>query len=548
MLPPPPMPATKNRVEKIVRRAVRAVTLFAAAVFVGCAPGGPRALLDGERLLREGDHGRAIAKLERACRRLPQEARAWNYLGLAYHRAGRLEEAQDAYGRAVVLRPEDGAVRFNLGCLYVERDENERAIRELSIYLNADSSSEVAWVKLGTAQFRVGQLEAAERSFREALQINGRLVEAWNGFGMVQLQRRRVPEAYQSFKTAAELQPDYVPALVNAAVVADDHLKNRDMALERYRALLALPSGMNAAAVEKRVRQLELELRREAEARAAAVEAAKAAKPVVSPTTTQEEKRPGTAPRSREPVVRQPEDEPPKETPLRPMVEWVVPAQPAVQLPGPVRRMEMPETAAPRVVDKEKEGRELALNRRRAAVEAEATRGRGATYPRYGYSAEVLRRGDQAAAERLVEQGVRFHDGNRLEEAIELYQKATENDPGNFDAYYNLGVAAYERGDWEMAQRAYERALVVEPESLKARFNFAAALERGGYPVDAVIELERLLERHDGESRIHYRLGSLYATVLRHMEKAREHYRRVLELEPRHTEALTIRLWLERNG
>jgi tetratricopeptide (TPR) repeat protein len=506
--------------------------------------------LDGERLLREGDHGRAIGKLERASRRLPQDARAWNYLGLAYHKAGRLNEALDAYGRSVALDPEAGAVRFNLGCLYVERGENEPAIRELSIYLNGDSNSEIAWVKLGTAQFRAGQLEAADRSFRQALQLNGRLPEAWNGFGMVQVQRRRVPEAYQSFSTATELQPDYVPSLVNAAVVAHEHLKNRDVALQRYRALLALPSGLtDTAAVERLVRQLELEIRRSSEAQMAALEAAKVPKPSVPPVSPRDQKPPATAPVNQEPAVRQTVDEPPKVSSAKPTAEPPAPVRPAVQVPGPVKRVETTASAPPVAIDEVKAAGERALAQRRAAVKAEAMSGRGATYPRYGYrSPEVLHKGDQAAAERLVEQGVRLHDRNRLEEAIEMYQKATESDPRYFDAYYNLGVAAYEQGDLTMAQKAYEGALALEPESLKARFNFAATLELGGYAVDAVIELERLLERHEGESRIHFKLASLYAVSLRNAEKARVHYMRVLELEPRHPEALAIRLWIERNG
>ena len=58
---------------------------------------GPRALLQGDRLLREGKCAQAIRILEQAAQLLPKDARAWNHLGLAYHGAGRAEDAVKAY-------------------------------------------------------------------------------------------------------------------------------------------------------------------------------------------------------------------------------------------------------------------------------------------------------------------------------------------------------------------------------------------------------------------------------------------------------------------
>ena len=51
----------------------------------GCTPSGPKALLQGEQLIRKGKHAAAIAKLRIATELMRNEPRAWNYLGLAYH-------------------------------------------------------------------------------------------------------------------------------------------------------------------------------------------------------------------------------------------------------------------------------------------------------------------------------------------------------------------------------------------------------------------------------------------------------------------------------
>jgi tetratricopeptide (TPR) repeat protein len=159
----------------------------------------------------------------------------------------------------------------------------------------------------------------------------------------------------------------------------------------------------------------------------------------------------------------------------------------------------------------------------------------------------VLTSGDRLAAERLVAEGVRMHDRNRLAQAIDLYHQATRIDATCFDAHYNLGVAAYEDGDFTTALSAYEAALALEPNSLKAGFNFAVALERAGYPRDAANEFEKLLARHPAEARIHLRLGNLYAGPLRNLVRARQHYLRLLELDSRHPQASAIRFGLAAN-
>src|ERR1700753_2974715 len=67
----------------------RLVLLVAlAAGLTGCRPPGPRALLDGQRLIEHGQYSEAVDRLKTATSLLSTNAQAWNYLGLAYHLAG----------------------------------------------------------------------------------------------------------------------------------------------------------------------------------------------------------------------------------------------------------------------------------------------------------------------------------------------------------------------------------------------------------------------------------------------------------------------------
>src|ERR1051325_4107778 len=71
------MLATKNSAPKIVAIFGCAVLAF----LTGCTADGPRALISGDELLREGKPAQAILKLEQAARLMPDEPRAWNLLG-----------------------------------------------------------------------------------------------------------------------------------------------------------------------------------------------------------------------------------------------------------------------------------------------------------------------------------------------------------------------------------------------------------------------------------------------------------------------------------
>jgi protein O-GlcNAc transferase len=517
------MLTTQNR---DARLSAGLLTVCAAFWFIGCTPPGPKALLDGERLLRDGQEQRAIQRLERAQRLLPQDPRAWTYLGLAYHQAGRLDDAAHAYQNALALDPSLATTRFNLGCLALEQGDILSAIDHLTHALVAMPALESAWIQLGTAQLRAGQIQNADRSFRQALQINGRLPEAWNGLGLVQVQRGRYPDALQSFQAAIDIDPDYAPAVLNTAVLAQQHLNNPQLALEKYQAALSLHSPhVRPDLIHAIARELEENLHASAELERKPEPATPPiAKARPEPVESATKPAPKPAPRPAPAVKPTTPPSAPAASPTRTTDPIAGPTPAETPRPAQVAGVDMP------------------------PVVESGTDDAPTTQQRYPYrGVGLLTEGDRASAERLVSEGVRFYDRNRFEEAIDLYARAVEVDPTYFDAHYNLGVAAFEQGDLSKAIASYQKALALEPSSLKAGFNLALALERAGYPRDAANEFEKLLARHPAEVRIHLRLGNLYAGPLRDRVRARNHYLRVLELDPRHPQGSAIRFWLEVN-
>jgi tetratricopeptide (TPR) repeat protein len=168
--------------------------------------------------------------------------------------------------------------------------------------------------------------------------------------------------------------------------------------------------------------------------------------------------------------------------------------------------------------------------------------------PRYTYlSPAAPTAGDRAESEKAFKRGLKAQKGGSRAEAVSEYQAAVKADPANYDAYYNLGLAALGGGETRLSLWAYEIALALKPDAEDARYNFALALKAGGYWLDACDQLQRLLAANASEVRAHLSLGNLYSQQLEQPPLAREHYLRVLELNPRHAEAAKIRYWLAAN-
>jgi len=588
--------------------ARRAGLLLALALLAGCTPPGPRALLEGKRLLEQGQYPQAIQKLRKATELLGgTNAVAWGYLGLAYQHDGRAAEAEWAYLRALEHNRDLSEVRFNLGCLRLEQNKLEAAKADLTACTLASPNAPQAFLKLGSAQLRSREPSAAEKSFSEALQLNPNSPEAWNGLGLARLQRGRVAEAAQCFESALKQQPDYPPALLNLAIVAHQYLRDRQLALQRYREYLAIePTPANAEALAPTVRQLEQELTppvRRAPTNALAQLNAKSAlprPPATNLTRAASAPKAGSAAVPPRPVATNVPKPAPVVATATPAVPQAAkaPAEPVSKrtpdLPQAPAQSQVPPTeplvttssvpagvAAPKPAKRGFFERMNPLNLFRStektparttplgspggrppqpepaspgATAAEPTDTSPSARPskgppgRYAYrlpTAPVP--GNRPEAERSFAQGVQAQQAHRLPEAIQAYRTATRQDPSLFEAHYNLGLVAAEAGNLPLALASYESALAIQPRSLDARYNFALALKEANCPNDAVREFQKVLAYYPNEARAHLALGNLYAQQLAQPAKARQHYRKLLEVDPQHPQADAIRYWLTAN-
>ena len=563
MLPRASMLTIKNLGGKI------SVCGLLAFVLAGCTPAGPRALLQGERLLSEGHYPEALEQLKQAVTLMNTNALAWNSLGLAYHNVGDMTNAAQAYQAALKYNRDLVETHFNLGCLWLEQNRLDNAKAEFAAFTLRRANSTAGWLKLGSAQLRSRELIPADASFRKALGCSPQNPEALNGLGLVQMQRNNPHDAAQSFSAALQQQPDYAPALLNLAIVSQYSLNNRTLALEKYREYLALPArpanweAVNAAAIS-----LEQDIKgtsrsvlaattppvsNAAPTRPASNIVARAAILKPEPTSSVERVQ-GATTSSVVRVASQPEARMARDVP--PTASGI--AQTETNWDEP------PQNSKPGFFQKlfhlnPKEGVKVstlpgATSNATTRTTTETSANSSSSAPvqvnvaRYKYhSLPKLAPGNRLAAEKFFLQGLQSQRAGDLSAAIQSYNRATATDPAYFEAYYNLGLAASSAGDVPQALSAGEYALAIRPESSEARLNFAQLLKQVNFYFDAANELAIVLSKNPNEARAHLALGNLYSQQFHQKVQAREHYLKVLEIDSRNPQSPAIRDWLVAN-
>ena len=574
----------------------RTLALLAGVLMLsGCTPPAARSLLDGKRLIEQGKYSQAIEKLNRATVLLATNAQAWNYFGLACHYAGRLEDAEKSYKRALAINHDLTEAHYNLACLWLAQNKPEKteaAKTELLAYTLRRSNSPEGLLKLGLAQLRARELVGAEKSYADAIRLNPNSAEGLNGLGLVRLHRGHSDEAAKYFRSALKAQPDYRPALLNLAVVSDEYLKDRPLALQKFREYTLLkPPPPDAQAVRELTIRLEQELNpprlpptnnvlpsktNPPPARQVVTNTPRAAlAPKIEIVTSPPRPTPvAVAPPPVNYETVQLSSDPPVFRPARDVAVPVVTdkpvAEPMISKPRltevqtqnePQRRTWLQRVNPFTLFRSEKSPRPTPLppateTPQPQPLNSEPLDTTPASDPpqnesvtsRYTYKSPAQPgSGNRIEAQRLFDQAIQLQQAHRLQEAVQTYGRATQVDPAFFEAHYNLGLAATETGDLASAMLSYENALAIRPDALDARYNFALVLKQSKFFIDAANELEKLLAHYPNEARANLALGNLYSQQLRQPAKARQHYLRVLEAEPHNSQANAIRYWLAAN-
>jgi arylsulfatase A-like enzyme/Flp pilus assembly protein TadD len=197
--------------------------------------------------------GQRIEMLQQAVAKDPGNPSAYYYLGGELEKAGRYDEAMKVYDRAVRSGIQNGKLWSRIGDLHLRSGRKEAAIPFYEKAAQFNPSDIDSQTNLATAYLEKGRVDDAERVFRWILTIE-ETAAAYNGLGLVTIQRRNPPGARGYFEKAVALDPNLVEARLNLGIIYRMAGEN-GRARECFEAFLAKASPRQYGEIIPKVRQ-----------------------------------------------------------------------------------------------------------------------------------------------------------------------------------------------------------------------------------------------------------------------------------------------------
>lgn len=110
-----------------------------------------------------------------------------------------------------------------------------------------------------------------------------------------------------------------------------------------------------------------------------------------------------------------------------------------------------------------------------------------------------------------------------LKKAEEHYQAAVKLNPNQFaDAPYNYGLVLMKEGKLGEAEKAFRKALEINPSFADAHNNLGFVLERQGKLAEAIVEYKKAVEERPDFRQAHFNLGRVLVNRQQYQEGIRE--------------------------
>jgi tetratricopeptide (TPR) repeat protein len=179
----------------------------------------------GTALQKQNRLEEAIEAYKKAIELRPDYAEANNNIGVALQAQNRPEEAIEAYKKAIELRPDDANTYYNMGIALQAQNKLEEAIEayKKAIVIMPDDAN--TYYNMGIALQAQNKLEEAIEAYKKAIAIKPDDANTYYNMGIAFKEQGKLEEAVEAQSKAIELRPDYAEAYNNMGIVLQEQGK-----------------------------------------------------------------------------------------------------------------------------------------------------------------------------------------------------------------------------------------------------------------------------------------------------------------------------------
>ena len=168
----------------------------------------------GRSCLDDDDSKGALHALQQALK-LEQSAEAWLLLAEAEMNTDQAAKARKSLNNGLQLEPENIDLLYAHGDLCLEEGDEPAALKAFQKIIALDSSEADAWVSKAMVHFSIDDLTAAEKSCRQALNIDPESVFALTTLGSICVAGERENEACECYEKAIALDAEEAQPYLN---------------------------------------------------------------------------------------------------------------------------------------------------------------------------------------------------------------------------------------------------------------------------------------------------------------------------------------------
>jgi Flp pilus assembly protein TadD len=187
---------------------------------------------------RRGEYEKAIEPLQKAIALLPQFLDPYVEMGRVQEKLGREEDAKKSFLSVLENPKASPRVLRMLAYRLMEAGWIEESIAAYTHILHGKEPSYGDWNNRGVAYRRQGDGKRAQKDIAQASELDSNRPEAFNNLGRIYVERESYDHAVSSFLKALDVDPAFLPALLNAAVVYGEYLDDIQRATDYLRQYL----------------------------------------------------------------------------------------------------------------------------------------------------------------------------------------------------------------------------------------------------------------------------------------------------------------------